>query len=95
MNYLEKHNLTTNNDFLARVKVASLKAAGDLLADPAQPVKVRQYAQEVINNPDGGWFRAMVFQVISVGADASDDDIQASVNSNFEKLAKAKAGDLG
>jgi hypothetical protein len=79
--------------FQQKVKMASLSAANDLLADTIQPVYVINYAQLIVSWPNGGdWLTALSYGCMSnpaINWDSSDGDIQFTVNSIFAKYAKA------
>ena len=93
MGFLETNELAVNQEFKTRVKIATLVAAGQLLAEPTTEDVVRMFAQIVISEVDGlNWLHSMCFQVVAnpaISAESSDSDIQFTVNSNFEKVAKA------
>lgn len=84
--------LAANPVFKQRVKSATINAANQIAADLDQPYWSLQYANEIIKNPDGGWISGMTFQVVAnpvIEYTSPDDAIQFTVNSNFEKVAKA------
>lgn len=92
MTLSEKATLSQDNEFRGRIQMAGLIAAGDLLADSAQPFIVKKYASHVVNNIGGSWLNTMVHQVLAnpaITGDSIDGDIQFTVNSNFNKLAEA------
>jgi len=89
----ERDALANNPDFQIRVKMPTLKAANDLLAAVDQPTYVTQYAQMIVTEPNGGgWLSAMTYGVLTnpvINEDSSDEEIQFTVNSIFNKYAKA------
>ena len=87
-----KDTLAVNAVFRQRVKSATIIAANQLAADTTQPVYVLSYANKIISKPDADWIGSMVYQVVSNPAityESSDGDIQFTVNSNFDKCARA------
>lgn len=89
----ERDSVAQTAPFQLKVKMKSLSAANDLLADPNQPVYVTRYAQIVITEPNGnGWLPALSYGVMNnpaINAESSEGDIQFTVNSIFVKYAKA------
>ena len=89
----EREVLANNPDFQVKVKQASIKAANDLLAATDQPTYVTHYAQSVVTEPNATWWiSAMTYGVLTnpvIDGDSPDDAIQFTVNSIFEKYAKA------
>lgn len=88
----EQDTLAANPVFRQRVKSATINAANQISADLNQPSWSLTYANEIIKNPDGGWIAGMTFQVVAnpvIDYNSPDDAIQFTVNSNFEKVAKA------
>lgn len=89
-----KDTLANNAIFRVRVKSATIIAANNIAADTSQKDYTLSFANKVISNPDGGWINAMTYQVVANPAityGSSDGDIQFTVNSNFDKVAKADA----
>jgi len=89
-----KDTLAVNQVFRQRVKSATIIAANNLAADTSQPGYISSYANKIITNPDGGWISAMTYQIVAnpaISYESSDNDIQFTVNSNFEKCARADA----
>lgn len=89
---LTQDTLANNPLFRQRVKSANINAANQIAADTSQANYVLQYANVVINAPDGGWISAMTYQVVAnpvINYGSPDGDIQFAVNSNFEKVARA------
>jgi len=89
----EQEELANNPDFQVKIKLASLKAANDLLAAIDQPTYVTHYAQSVVTEPNASWWiSSMTYGVLTnpaIDENSSDSDIQFTVNSIFEKYAKA------
>ncbi len=92
-----KDTLAVNQVFRQRVKSATIIAANNLAADTSQPSYILSYANKIITNPDGGWISSITYQVVANPAityNSTDSDIQFTVNSNFDKCAKADANIL-
>lgn len=93
MNFLETSELAQNFDFRTRVKMASMKAAGDILADPSQDMYKRLFSQLIVAEPDNSaWLTTIVYQVVqnpAITPESTDSDIQFTVNSVFEKVVKS------
>ena len=93
MTNIERYQLAENADFRLKVNVASISAAGDILAGVDRSPYLINYAQIIISNPDGqGWLNALSHGVVSnvaITDESSDGDIQFTVNSIFTKYAKA------
>jgi len=90
---LTKDTLANNENFKTRVRSATVIAANQIAADVAQPYYSLQYANLIISNPNGGWIDGMTHQVVSnpvIDYNSPDDAIQFTVNSNFDKVAKAQ-----
>lgn len=91
VNHIEK--MAENADFRLKVNVASISAAGDILAGVDRSPYLINYAQIIISNPDGqGWLNALSHGVVSnvaITDESSDGDIQFTLNSIFTKYAKA------
>lgn len=84
--------LANNAVFNQRVKSATVNAANQIAADTTQPDYVYKYANTIIASPNAGWLPGMTYQVVSnpaINYNSSDGDIQFTVNSNFEKCARA------
>lgn len=95
-NLYSKDTLAVNQVFRQRVKSATIIAANQLAADTSQLSYLLSYCNQIITNPDGGWIASMAYQVVSNPAityDSSDGDIQFTVNSNMDKVARA-AGNI-
>lgn len=93
-NNYQRDSLAQDGAFQQRVRIASLSASKDLLADPQQPVYVTNYCQLIVSYPfgDGGWLNAMSYGVASspgITLEATDSDIQFTVNSIIVNYAKA------
>lgn len=90
---VERDSVAQTTAFQQMVKMKTLIAANDLLADPLQPDHVVRYAQLIITEPNGsGWLPAMSYGVMTnpaINSDSSEGDIQFTVNSIFVKYAKA------
>lgn len=90
-----KDTLAVNQVFRQRVKSATIIAANQISASVSEPSWNYSLANEVIKNPDGGWISSMTYQVVAnpaISYESSDGDIQFTVNSNFEKVAKSWVG---
>lgn len=89
----ERDSVANTTAFQLKVKIKSLSAANDLLADPAQPDYVKRYAQLIITEPSGsGWLTALSYGVMNnpaINWNSSESDIQFTVNSIFVKYAAA------
>lgn len=87
------YNLAQNDTFQTKVKMATLKAANDILAGNDRTQWLINYAQLIITTPTGsGWINAVSFGVtanVAINKDSSDGDIQFTVNSVFSKYAQA------
>lgn len=79
--------------FQTKVKMAAHKAANNILADPGQVARIRQYSQLIISEPQGiGWLPALSYGCMTNSAinyNSSDGDIEFTVNSIFSKYAFA------
>ena len=63
MTNIERHQLAENADFRLKVNVASISAAGDILAGVDRSPYLINYAQIIISNPDGqGWLNALLIK---------------------------------
>ncbi len=89
---IERDSVVQTTDFQRKVKMATHKAANAILADPGQPLRVRQYAQLVISDPNGSWLQAMSYGVmtnVAINSGSSDSDVEFTVNSQFAKFSYA------
>ena len=89
---IQRDSVAQTTSFKTKVKIASHKAANDLLADTTITATVRRYAQMIISEPEGGWLIALSYGCMTnpaVNYDSSDGDIQFTINSIFVKYAKA------
>lgn len=87
-----KDTLAVNPIFRQRVKSATIIAANQLAADTSQVSYLLSYCNQIITNPDGGWVSSMTYQVVAnpaISYGSSDSDIQFTVNSNMDKVARA------
>lgn len=79
--------------FQLKVKLASHKAAGDILSATGQAIYIIQYAQLIISQPGGeGWLLPISYGCmtnVAINDSSTDSDIQFTVNSIFTKYAKA------
>ena len=92
-----KDTLAINAVFRQRVKSATIIAANNLSADTQQPPYVLLYANQIISNPDGAWVASVTYQVVANPAitfESTDNDLQFTVNSNFDKCARAYTNTL-
>lgn len=91
----ERDTLAQNDNFQQRVRMSSISAAKDLLADPQQPNYVVNYCQLIVSSPfgsEGSWLDAMSYGVASapaINSSSTDSDIQFTVNSIIVNYAKA------
>lgn len=90
----ERDSVAQTADFQKKVKMATHKAANDLLADPQQPETIRKYAQLIVSNPTGGdgWLLALSYGAMTFPAinwNSPDSDFEYVVNSMFAKYAYA------
>lgn len=89
----ERDSVAQTPPFQKKVRMASLKAANDLLADPGQPKYVLNYGQVIVSTPNGSdWLSALSYGCMTnpaINWDSSDGDIQFTVNSIFVKYAAA------
>ena len=87
--YTVRDSLATDPVFKGRVKVATLEAASEILANPADSVKFK-FAGRIILEPNSAYFndmftRAVLTNPVIDGA-SSDNDIKFTVNTQFAKL---------
>lgn len=89
----ERDSVAQTPAFQKKVKMATHKAANNLLADPQQASTVRKYAQLIVSDPQGsGWLAALSYGCmtnVAINHDSSDGDIEFTVNSIFAKYAYA------
>jgi len=89
----ERDSVAQTAPFQKKVRMASLKAANDILADIGQPYYVLNYGQLIVSTPNGNeWLSALSYGCMSnpaINWDSSDGDIQFTVNSIFVKYAMA------
>lgn len=89
----ERDSVAQTPAFQVKVKMATHKAANNLLADPNQPVRVRQYAQLIVSSPMGAeWLAALSYGCmtnVAINWNSPDDAIEFTVNSLFSKYSYA------
>lgn len=88
----ERDSVAQTEPFRVKVKMATHKAANNILADPGQFTRIRQYAQVIISDPNGLWVSAHAYGCMTnpaINHDSSDGDIEFTVNSLFSKFAYA------
>lgn len=88
----ERDSVANTSAFQLKVKMATHKAAGNILADPQQLDYVKRYAQLIITEPNGSWIVALSYGCmtnVAVNYNSSDGDIEFTINSLFVKFAKA------
>ena len=89
----ERDSVAQTPAFQKKVKMATLVAANNLLADPGQTATVLRYAQLIVSEPNGsGWLPALSYGCMTnpaINYNSSDGDIQFTINSLFTKYAKA------
>lgn len=92
MSFLNRHELTTNQDFRIKVKMASLKAAIAVLADPERTDE-HPYSTFLIKEPNSTfWLDQIVFGVVqnpAITGEATDSDIEYTVNSIYTNYSKS------
>lgn len=89
MTLQEQSQLAQDNEFRGRVQTAVLKAAGQLLGNPAQEFIVHKYAEHVKSNIGGSWLNNYVYLLVnSFNTDPTDVELQNEVNGNFPTMAK-------
>lgn len=84
--------LANNAVFRQRVKSATIFAANQLATDTTRENYIYTYVNQVISNPDGGWISGITYQVVAnpaISYESSDGDIQFTVNSNIDKVARS------
>ena len=91
MTLQEKNELLINDAFKARVRIAALNAAKDLLNDNSIDRLVRKYATRMRNNIFGEWINGITFLVVEhaqTTPDVADTLLQDIVNSVFTASAE-------
>jgi len=92
-NSYQRDSVAQTSSFQVKVKMATHKAANNLLADPTQPERIRQYAQLIVSSPMGNeWLAALSYGCmtnVAINYNSSDGDIEFTVNSLFAKYAYA------
>lgn len=91
-NFQMSYELTQNEGLRTKVRMATIKAANDILADTSpEAVPKYPFSRLVIREPMSNfWLDQMMFSVVSnpvITADSTDSDIQFTVNSVFSKHA--------
>lgn len=90
----ERDSLARDVSFQLKVRMATLSAANDLLADTTVAAYVTNYAQLIVTSPTGGaWVNVFAYGVVNnpaINFNSSQGDIQFTVNSVFVKYAKAE-----
>jgi len=91
-NLSSRYDLTQNEKLRVVARMATIKAANDVLADTSKEQQF-PFARFVIREPlNNYWLDQMMFSVVSnpvITEDATDNDIQFTVNSVFQKHALA------
>lgn len=87
--YTVRDSLAADQVFKGRVKVATLEAASEILANPADSTKFK-FAGRIILEPNSPYFndmftRAVLTNPVINGA-STDSDIKFTVNTQFAKL---------
>src|SRR3954464_2902315 len=76
----ERDSVAQTAPFQKKVRMATLKAANNILADPQQAVYTLNYGQVIISEPTGnGWLSAMSYGCmtnVAINYDSSDSDIE-------------------
>lgn len=90
--FLQRDSLANNEEFRARVKIAMVTAAGQVLSDTsAAGIEQQPFAGRIVSEPNSSYFLdQFTYQVVAnpaINENSSDSDIQFTVNSNFAKLA--------
>lgn len=90
--YLVRDALASNPDFQAKVRVASLEAASEILANPADSVNFK-FAGRILLEPNSAYFNDMFTRAVLtnpvIDGNSSDSDIKFTVNTQFAKLSLA------
>lgn len=90
----QRDSLSKDEVFQKRVRVATIKQANYVLdtASVNAPAYLKNYAQLIISYPYDKWIDAVSYGVISnvgVTLNATDADIEYTVNTLFTRYAKA------
>jgi hypothetical protein len=90
----QRDSMAQNSNWQQRIRISSIGAAKDILAAQGQVTYLINYCQLIVSYPfgEGGWLNAMSYAVASSPAitlEATDSDIQFTVNANIDKYAKA------
>lgn len=91
MTLQEKANLAKDDAFRSKVQQAVFKSAGYILADQSREFVVHKYAEHIKKNIGGAWLNMFVSAVLeddAITAESPDNDVQYTVDANFDKLAK-------
>ena len=91
MTLQEKANLAKDDAFRSKIQQAVFKSAGYILADQSKEFVVHKYAEHIKKNIGGGWLNMFVGAVLendAINPETADEDLQYSVDANFDKLAK-------
>ena len=91
MTLQEKASLLINDEFKAKIRMAALRAAKDLINDTNVDMLVRKYAMRVRNNIFGDWLNHLTFLVVEheqTTATVGDELLQDIVNSVFTTAAE-------
>lgn len=87
--YLVRDALASDPTFRSRVKVATMEAASEILANPADSVKFK-FAGRIILEPNSTYFNDMFTRAVLtnpvIDGNSSDSDIKFTVNTQFAKL---------
>lgn len=87
--YTVRDSLANDPVFKGRIKVATMEAASEILANPADSVKFK-FAGRILLEPNSPYFndmftRAVLTNPVIDGA-SSDNDLKFTVNTQFAKL---------
>lgn len=87
--YAVRDSLASDPTFRSRVKVATMEAASEILANPADSVKFK-FAGRIILEPNSTYFNDMFTRAVLtnpvIDGNSSDSDIKFTVNTQFAKL---------
>ena len=87
--YTLRDSLANDATFRGRIKVATLEAASEILANPADSVKFN-FAGRIILEPNSTYFNDMFTRAVLtnpvIDGNSTDNDLKFTVNSQFAKL---------
>lgn len=87
--YTVRDSIANDPVFQGRVKVATLEAASEILANPADSVKFK-FAGRILLEPNSAYFNDMFVRAVLtnpvITGESSDSDLKFTVNTQFAKL---------